>query len=173
MHELAIEASRLNKQIASIMGQAPLSDEVPIRLHSKEVDAGGAPEFSQAFLRYIDRDVCTCGRSAICSPNCRFNQDHILGHLSDCEPACRADTRFHASTHKNHPNRMKKALRSLRRLNPKVYDFAYLILALHMTFEQAAVRVNETKLARGESEISHAEFAVMWLSAASMTVALF
>lgn len=167
-HELVAEAKRLSRDIARISQQAPVADEIPLRIHGKETDAGGAPEFHPAFLRYIDQGVCSCGRAAICAPNCHFLKDRVLGHLRECEPACQADTRFHASKMHNSPTRMKRALRQVRRLNPKAYDFLYLVVALHYTFDQAAAKINSDNVTRGLPERTDAEFAVLWVSGASM-----
>lgn len=174
MHELLIEAKRLNYEVSYILQSGSVAEEVPIRLHSRDTDAGGAPELHPAFLRYLgDTSVCTCGRPAQCAPNCHFNRDHVLGHLDACEPACRADDRFHRSTHRVHPNRLKRALRQVRRLNPKAYDLCYMILALHYSFEDATAKLNEDNRTRGQRELSPAEYAVIWVSGASMLSAAY
>lgn len=150
------------------MVQAPLSGEVPTRLHSRDTDAGGGPAFHPAFLRYIDQGVCRCGRAAICVANCRFLKDKVLGHLPECEPACRDDGRFHASRRQNSPTRMTRALRTLRRLNPKAYDLCFLIVARHYTFEQAIEKLNDSNRTRGLAEMTPAQYAVIWVSGASL-----
>jgi hypothetical protein len=168
MNELAVEGKRISRELHYVLQQGSVADESPLRLHSRDVDAGGAPEFHPAFLKYIDSGVCTCGRAAVCAPNCHFLKDRVLGHLRECEPACRPDTRFHRSTHKNHPSRLKRALRQVRRLNPHAYDLCYMIVALHMTFEQAVARLNEDEVARGRENRPDAEYAVLWVSGASL-----
>lgn len=166
-HELVAEANRLSRDLTRIMTQAPAIEEVPLDIHCRDIDGGGAPEFHHEFVRYVG-PICNCGRAAICAPNCHFMKDKVLGHLDICEPACRDDTRFHASKHRNTPTRMKRALRQVRRLNPKAYDFLYLVVALHYTFEQAAAKINADNVIRGQRELSPAEFAVLWVSGASM-----
>ena len=173
MNDLAAEGKRINRELDYILNSNSLADETPLRLHSRDVDAGGAPEFHPAFLRYIDSGVCTCGRAAVCAPNCHFLRDKVLGHLSECEPACRPDTRFHRSTNKNHPSRLKRALRQVRKLNPHAYDLCYMIVVLHYSFEQAVEKLNEDEVTRGREVRSHAEYAVLWVSSASMLSAAF
>jgi hypothetical protein len=172
-HELVAEAERLNQDLWRAMVQAPLAGEVPTKIHSRDTDAGGGPAFHPAFLRYIDHGVCTCGRAAICSPNCRFLKDKVLGHLPECEPACRTDTRFHPSKLVKSPTRMSRALRLVRKLNPHAYDFIFLIVARHYTFEQAAAKLNDDNRTRGLPELSDAQYAVLYVSAGAMLAAAF
>jgi hypothetical protein len=172
--ELVQEGARINKELHYILRQGSVVAEVPLRLHSRETDAGGAPEFHPAFLKYLgNATVCNCGRKAVCAPNCHFNRDRVLGHLDACEPACGGDTRFYRSKHKGSPTRLKRGLNQVRRLNPKAYDFLYLVVALHFSFEDAAERLNADKVRRGQPEMTHAEYAVVWLSASSMLAASF
>src|SRR5690242_17300773 len=121
--ELVAEGHRIARDLGRLVQSQPVASEVPLRLHSRDIDGGGAPEFHPAFLRYIEANaVCTCGRPAQCAPGCHWERDHVLGHLPECQPACAASTHFRASNHRNHPNRMKRALRKLRQWNPKAYD---------------------------------------------------
>lgn len=166
-HELVAEGNRLSRAISEHMRQAPVEGEAPMRIHSRDVDNGGAPELHPELVRWIGV-ICDCGREAICVAGCWFAKDKALGHLPECEPACRAPNRFRASSHRNHPNRMKRALRQVRKLNPKAYDFVYLVVALHYTFEQAVAKINADEIARGRAPKSDAEFAVLWVSGASM-----
>lgn len=170
--ELAAEGSRIAREISWIMRQEPVASEVPIRLHTRETDAGGAPELHPQFQKWIGA-LCTCNRPAQCAPGCRFWKDKYLGHLADCEPACRADERFHASSKHNHPNRMKRALRQVRKLNPKAYDLVYLIVALHFSWDDAIARLNADHLSRGREELTEEEYAVLWVSGASLLTAAF
>ncbi len=173
-HELVAEGQRINRELHYVLRQGSVAAEVPMRLHSRETDAGGAPEFHPAFIRYLgNATVCNCGRPAACAPNCHFARDRVLGHLDACEPACGGDTRFYKSRHKGSPTRLKRALNQVRRLNPKAYDFCYLVLALGFTFEDAADKINSDRLGRGMAEMSHADFAVVWVSGASMVAAAF
>lgn len=172
-HPLVIEANRLARELSFSVRPGEAADEVPMKLHSRETDAGGAPELHPAFLRYVDHGVCTCGRPAQCAPDCRFLKDKILGHLRECEPACLPSTRFFTSRHRNSPTRMNRALRTIRALNPKAYDFLFLIVARGYSFEAAAAKINESNAQRGLPERTPAEFAVLWVSGSSMLSSAF
>lgn len=167
-HELVTEANRLSRTLNENMRHSSVAAEVPLRIHSIETDAGGAPEFHPAFLRYIDQGVCTCGRPPVCAPNCHFMKERALGHLRDCEPGCRPQTQFRGTGHRNSAGRMKRAMNQVRKLNPKAYDFVYLIVALHYTFEQAVAKINDDEVRRGRAPKTDAEYAVLWVSGASM-----
>lgn len=172
--ELELEAHRLARTIghlATLPLAAEAVAEAPIRLHSAEFE-GEALAFHRDFLRFLG-SVCTCGREAICVAGCWFAKDKALGHLPECEPACRPETRFRSSAHRNHPNRLKRALRHVRALNPVAYDFVYLIVIRHMSFEQAMAKINDESVGRGQSERSPGEFAVLWVSGASMLASAF
>lgn len=171
-HELATEGRRLHREVARILEHAPVGMEVPVRIHGRDIDGGGGPAFHPEFLRYIDQGVCGCGRVAVCAPECRWAKDHILGHLPECQPAC-TDGRFHASNHRNSPTRMKRAMRQVRKLNPRAYDFVYLVVALHYPFEVAAAKLNQDNALRGLRQRTLAEYAVLWVSGASLLVASF
>lgn len=170
MSELSAEAAKINRDLSRILVQGNAETEAPLRLHSRDIDSGGAPEFHPAFLRWLDdRSVCRCGRPAKCAPGCRATRPDE--HLAACERAClRDDMRFRPSIHKASPNRLKRALRNVRRLNPKAYDLVYLVAGRGWSYEAATARINATNLARGEPEQTSAEFAVLWVSGASMLV---
>ena len=172
---LVVEAARINKQLGQALRQSTVTGEAPLRLHSREIDSGGAPELHPAFLRWLDnRSVCTCGRAAVCAPGCRFDRDRALGHLSACEPACvKGDGHFRPSINKASPTRLKRALRQVRRLNPKAYDLVYLIVALGYAWHDATAKLNADHLSRGQMPRSEAEFGILWVSGASMLVAGF
>lgn len=171
--ELAAEAQRIARDLAWITRQTTVVAEAPIKIHvPHEVDAGGAPELAPAFMRWLG-PICDCGRQAQCAPGCRFWKDKYLGHLADCEPACRRDERFHARDGHGRPNGLKRALRQVRRLNPKAYDLVYLIVALHYSWDEAIGRLNADRLSRGGSELSEEEYAVLWVSGASLLTAAF
>lgn len=164
-HELSLEAARLDRALSRIISQAPPASEAPIRIHAREVDSGGAPELSVGFLHWLG-PICSCGRGPQCAPGCQAQRPDE--HLADCEPACDGGIRFRATTYRNHPNRMKRALRQVRRLNPKAYDLLNLIVVHHYSFEAAGERLNAGYAARGQPERTRAEFAVLWVSGASM-----
>jgi hypothetical protein len=170
--ELAAEGERIARELSWLMRRQTLAAEVPIRIHSRDTDAGGSPELHHQFTRWIGA-ICICGRAAVCASGCRFWKDKGLGHLADCEPACRLDSRFFSPDHKNHPSRLKRALRQVRRLNPKAYDLVYLIVALSYSWDDAMARLNADHLSRGQVELTEAEYAVLWVSGASLLTSSF
>lgn len=173
-HDLAAEANRLGRQLSRIATTSLASEaagEVPMAIHSKEFE-GEALSFSPAFVRYVG-SICSCGRQAMCVAGCWFIKSPALGHLPECEPACRIGAKFHRSDHRNHPLRLKRALRQVRKLNPKAYDFVYLIVARGYSFEDAASKINSDNAGRGQPERSLAEYGVLWVSGASMLAAAF
>lgn len=168
--ELVAEGRRIARDLGWIAAQATVDLELPMRIHNRETDSGGAPELHNEFLRWLG-PICTCGRSPVCAPGCkatRFDE-----HLYECEPACRNDLRFHASTRHQSPTRLKRALRQVRRLNPKAYDLVYLVVALHYSFDDATARLNADHASRGQDEMTPAEYAVLWVSGASLLTAAF
>lgn len=172
--ELVAEGLRLGRQISRLSTQPLVVEaaaEVPIRIHSPEFE-GEALAFHREFLRHIGA-ICTCGRAAICVAGCWFIKDKALGHLPECEPACRPEDRFRSSVNRNHPNRLKRALRQVRALNPKAYDFVFLIVARHYSFDAAMSKLNDDAVTRGLPERTPGEFAVLWVSGASMLTAAY
>jgi hypothetical protein len=153
-----------------IMRQAPVDHESPMRIHSRDTDPGGTLEFHNSFIRYIGA-ICHCGRARVCAADCRATR--FDEHLDTCEPSCIESTRFHASDRHNGPTRMKKALRQVRRLNPKAYDLVYLIVALHFSFDDAMAKLNADHVSRGQDELSPDDYAILWVSGASLLTAAF
>ncbi len=174
MNELMAEGLRVNRLVERTLRQATIVEEVPLRLHSRDIDSGGAPEFHPAFMRLLEQGVCTCGRPAECAPGCRFINDRFLGHLDACQPACpRDDHRFHQSIHKNNPNRLNRTFRQLRRLNPKAYDLVFLIVGRGYSWENATAKLRADDISRGHEPRTDLEFGVLYISGASMLVGSF
>lgn len=163
---LAGEWQRVNRDVSRIMAQGSLAGEVPTRIHTRETDAGGAPELSHAFTKWIGQ-ICSCGRPAQCAVGCRA--ERFDEHLAACEPACLPETqRFYKSRHRSDPARLKKCLRMVRRIDPKAHDLLYCLLVLHMGWHETMNKLNSDNLSRGKPERSEAEFLVLGLSAGSM-----
>lgn len=168
---LAAEIQRTNRDISRILAQSTLASEAPIRIHSRDTDSGGAPEFHHTFVRWVG-SICTCGKPAQCAPGCRA--DRPDEHTADCEPACPSDNaRFHASDHKSRPNRLKRALRQLRRIDPKAHDAIYMILVLGYSWHDALARLNSDNVSRGNEEYSEADFLALTLSGGSLLTAAY
>ena len=169
-HELIQEARRLNYDLSIVLWRNSVAMEAPLRTHSREIDGGGAPELHNEFLRWLGA-ICKCGRPRQCDPNCkatRFDE-----HLPSCEPACRDDPRFHASSHAQSPTRLRRALRQVRKLNPHAYDLLYMLVGLRMSFDDATAKLNADNVSRGKPVRSEAEFAVLYVSGASMLASSF
>jgi hypothetical protein len=141
---LAQETKWLNREMGRVLVQSSLADECPVRIHSRETDAGGAPEWHPSFERWID---------------------------AERDETPRTKTRFYESDHKMHPQRLKRALRQVRKLAPREYDALYLMIALKYTWGGARTKMNEDNLRRGQAEYSEAEFLVLTVSGSSLLLA--
>lgn len=144
MDLLRSEVARLNKHIPYITTQSSLGQECPIRIHSRETDSGGAPEWHPAFARWIDAERDETPRSA---------------------------TRFYEPDHKMNTARLKRALRQVRKLAPREYDALYLMIALKYTWHDARTKMNEDNLRRNQPEYSEADFLIITVSGASLLLA--
>ena len=140
---LGQEVKRLNREMAMVIRHDPFAPSVPIRIHSRETDAGGAPEWHPAFSKWIDAERDLTKRS----------------------------DRFYESDKKQHTSRMKRALRQLRRLAPKEHDAMYLMIALGYTWYGALAKMNDDNVARGKPEYTEAEFLVLTVSGSSLLLA--
>jgi hypothetical protein len=150
------EIKWLNREMGRVMAQSTLRGEVPVRIHSRETDGGGSPEWHPAFERWIDAgeacDVLTCRELRHTHPE-------------------RSQARFREPDLKMHPQRLKRALRQLRRLAPREYDALYLMVALGYTWEDARSKINADNLTRGKDEYSEAEFLILTVSGSSLLLA--
>lgn len=168
---LVAETRRVNRDVNRILGQSTLGSEAPLRIHSRDTDAGGAPELHPQFLRWIGV-VCTCGRPAQCAPGCRAERPDE--HTADCEPACPSETaRFRSSDHKSRPNRLKRALRQLRRIDPKAHDAIYLLTVLGYSWHAALERLNADNARRGHPEYSEHDFLILTIAGGSLLTAAY
>lgn len=155
---LAVESRRINRDMDRILQQSRISDEVPVRIHTRETDAGGSPELHEAFIRYIGQ-VCQCGRKA----------DPEDPNDFGCRPD--EERRFHLTRSKMHPQRLKRAFRQLRSIAPREYDACYLIAALGFTWHGALDKLNADNLSRGRDEYSEADFTVLTIAGFSKLTA--
>lgn len=163
---LAAESRRVSRDMSRILAQSTLASEVPVRLHSRETDSGGAPEFHPAFTRWLGA-ICSCGRGPVCAPGCRATR--FDEHTSDCEPGCSSDSaRFRASDHKNRPGRFKRALRQLRKIDPRAHDAWYLLAVLGYTWHEALAKMNTDNLTRGKPEYSESDFLILTIAGGSL-----
>ena len=153
MSALSGELLKLQRGLSRIVAQSSAVDEVPIRIHSREIDAGGAPEWHPEFLKYLEWS-CNCTGSA---------------HDPTC-PALRP-TRYRASNHKMHRHRLQRALRQLRIIAPAECDIVTLIVKHGLTYEQARDRINEGRNRRSQKSYSHDEFLILTIAGCSKLIA--
>ena len=134
----------INREMGRVLGQSSLAAEAPTRIHCRETDAGGAPEWHPDFEKWID---------------------------AEREERPRYQSRFYEPDRKLHPQRLKRAMRQLRRLAPREYDAIYLMIGLGYTWHDARTKMNEDNLTRGREEYSEAEFLILTVSGSSLLLA--
>lgn len=145
--ELNQELRRLNRDMNRVVGggslRTSIAAEAPLRIHSRDVDAGGAPEWHPAFERWIDAEW-----------------------HEDPRPA-----RFRESNHRMHPARMKRALRQLRRLDAKAHEAINLMAVHGYSWAAAREKMNEDNLRRGDPPYSEVDFLCLTISGTSLFLA--
>jgi hypothetical protein len=149
---LARELGRLDQAARHMLAQSQAWSEVPLRIHDRGADQGhglGSPPFSAAFERYL-RAAGAC----FCEP-IEGGPAHRYPCTIGSEPI-----RFVASKRKAHPQRLKRALRQLRGIDPHSFDITFLIAARGMTFDQASARINAGRYAAGQEPFSRTDFVV-------------
>lgn len=102
------------------------SEEVPIQLHSSDLDEGGGPKYHPSFKNYIERD---CRKPGCFNLQCSHGQD-------------RPDPR----------KRTHKALGKLRRWAPREFDALWMIVARNMSVREVARALTERSLRLGKPE---------------------
>ena len=157
---LAAEVERINASLYRITRKGEFAQEVPLRIHTHDTDAGhglGGPAFSRAFTTWIGQ-ICTCNRKK--DP---YDPDDY---------GCSATpTRFlRGSDHRQHQQRLKRALRKLRAIAPAEHDALYLMLALGYSFDAARDKINEGRLRRLQPEYSNTDFMVLAVAGASKLI---
>lgn len=106
--------------------------EVPIRIHQKENENGGAPEFHPDFISWLERP---CQGRAWCSqPSCPQPGRH---HCHDLSCTHGLD-RIVDARHRTH-----RAFRKLRRSAPREFDAVYLLCAKGLSFEEVAAAMTD------------------------------
>lgn len=148
------EVRYLNREMGRVLAQSSLAAEAPTRIHSRETDAGGAPEWHISFERWI-------AAGEACEIETCANRSH----------RSQPSSRFHEPDRRLHPQRLKRAMRQLRRLAPREYDALYLMIALGYTWHDARTKMNEDNLNRGNPEYSEAEFLILTVSGSSLLLA--
>lgn len=107
------------------------SGEVPLRIHSRDTDTAGNPEFHPAFVSYV-------------------------GHLECADAACgecrHERARLHNRANRNNRSRATKALRKVRKVAPKEHDAVYSVCVLGLSIAETAERFNANSAAKGYPE---------------------
>lgn len=120
-NEVVENASRWLREL-----QLTWREELPLRLHSRDVDEGGAPAFHPSFRSYIERD---CRKPGCHDLHCRHGQDRP-----------------------NPRKRTHKALGKLRRVAPREFDALYLLVAHSMSFRDVSRAMTERSIRLGHPE---------------------
>ena len=153
MSAITAEMAKLQKGITRIVAQSSANDEVPMRIHSRDIADDGSPAFHKDFLAYLEF-TCRCPES---------------GHLDGC--GALRPPRFRTSNHKMHRHRLQRALRQLRFIAPAECDIATLIVKHGLSYDQARVRINEERNRRSQPSYGHDEFFVLTIAACSKLIA--
>jgi len=130
--------------------------EVPERLHSSEIDAGGAPELHSDFVNYIERP---CNGRAWCSkPTCPIEGKHRCHDMKCSHGVDRITDPRH---------RTQRAFRRLRRAAPREFDVMYLLCARGMHFHEVAAALTERAIRINKPE-RYSEGAVLVLAVSAV-----
>lgn len=154
MSEIADEVKRLSERLWRMTARGgDYISEVPMRIHSRETDPGGSPEFHPAFISYlVAAGVC------VCEPE--WPDGTPRAHA--CDRRFEGTAKVREPRHETHPRRLKRAFRQLRLLAPyDEYHLTFLVVCRSQPFPQALDQVNAARLARGELPLSHQEAAIM------------
>lgn len=145
--ELVKEVARLNRDMGRIIGggaiRTTIEAESPIRIHSREIDSGGAPAWHPSFEKWIGAEEET-GRPR----------------------------RFRPTNHQMHPNRMKRALRQLRQIDAKAHEVVGLMTRGY-TWSEARTKMNDDNLRRGQPPYSESDFLCLAISGSSLFLAAY
>ena len=114
--------------------------EVPMRIHKKDHDGMGSPEFSDEFVGYIGELTCKVDTCMICVDRKAAPKQYLTSE------AYRLQHRAQAR------NRTTKAIRRLRRIAPLEFDVLYLIVMHGLSVSQVAEKLTERSRTRGLDE---------------------
>ena len=181
MSPIAEEYRRVARNAERMLSHGSYVDEVPFRLHSREVDgrtSGGAPlrmharsesrashdglgghALTPEFERYL-RAAGVC----FCEPDAEGETYHV------CSRSARADS---LRSGRSHPTRLKRALQRLRRASPASFDIIFPVVARGQTWEQVKVRVNQGRTIRGQEPYSDRDFSVHVVAGLDLLAAIF
>lgn len=154
---LGTEVRRLNRSLDYMFRQGggnSLSAEVPLRIHTRDTDAGhglGGPAFSPEFERWLS-SICMCGRPG--DPKALSPDD---------QRGCPVP-HFRASDNHARPQRLKRALSKLRQVAPAEFDALNLMIVHHLTWDEARTKINDGRERRGQKPYSIMDFLVLTIA---------
>lgn len=158
MSVIAAELMRQQQRTNYALRQGSYVAEVPIRIHERELDHGGALEWHPAFVRYLtSAGVCFC---PVDEPNWieRFGPDYHF-----CDRRVRSD-RFRQPNFRMHPHRLKRALRQVRLISKAAFEVVYPVIARGLSWEQCRARIAADRTARGDEPYTDTEWACLVIS---------
>ena len=161
---LAVEMGRLRRESQYMLGSGhnSVSSEAPLRIHAREVDNGGAPEWHPAFEQWlIETGVCFCAKPT---------RDDPRPHKYPCVFVV---AKLRPPSNHAHKRRLMRAFRQLRDLDPTAYDIIWLLVGRQMPMEQVTIRINESRTQRGQDPFEDHEITVFVLSGMSLLSAAF
>jgi len=159
---LAVEMRRLEKESRYMLGsrgQNDIESEAPERIHSRETDAGGSPEWHPRFEQWlVDSGVC------FCEPNEKGPHHY---------PCNLVRAKLRQPTNHGHPRRLKRAFRQLRDIDPIAYDIVWLLVGRHMPWLDVCVKINDERVRRGQEPFEDHEMSVFAISGVALLSAAF
>jgi len=159
---LAVEMRRLERESRYMLGnrgQDDIESESPERIHSRETDAGGSPEWHPAFERWlIESGVCFCEPTA--------ERQHFY-------PCSQVRAKLKHPTNRAHPRRLKRAFRQLRDIDPTAYDIVWLLVGRHMAWLDVCAKINGERVRRGQEPFEDHEMSIFAISGVALLSAAF
>lgn len=165
MTALEAEFARINRDLSMMIGMHPaqttLEREAPLRLHSREIDSGGSPEFSSALWSWLrDSGICV---------DCEIDEAGVVNHYCDQRvrrPAIRSD-------HRKHNHRLRRALRQLSRACQDEFNVVWLLIAREMPWPNMVATINDGRYRKGQEPLTEIELTILAISGLSKTVAAY
>lgn len=164
MTAIEAEFTRISRDLSLMIGMHPaqttLEREAPLRLHSRDIDAGGSPEFSSALWSWLrDSGICV---------DCEIDEAGVVNHYCDQRirrPAIRSD-------HRKHSHRLRRALRQLSRACQDEFNVVWLLIAREMPWPNMVAEINGSRHDKGETPLTETDLTILAISGLSkLTVA--
>jgi hypothetical protein len=162
---LAVEMRRLGRDTRYMTGSSGHDDigsEAPNRIHSRDVDGGGSPEWHPHFERWLaDSGVCFCPVPT---------EEDSRAHRYPCSYI---HARLQMPTNRAHPRRLKRAFRQLRDIDPAAYDIVWLLIGRRMSWPDVIAKINDERTRRGQGVYADHELAALAIGGVSLLSAAF